>query len=258
MEHHGSIENFSGNVMTKKQLERIFYRSVPKARKINPFFRSQFELVYDASQAVNKEQNVLNIYSSEDLSSSREDCYRDAFFAGWKYYSVDFWKDQFIENGKEAVENPENRYCLNYPDNYFDAVLTTKVILEHVSEPQLVVDELYRVSKPGGKVFLIAPHIRRQHQAPHDYFRYTEYALNNILSKSGFTKVDIQNTGGFMAVVGYYAYFFQRGLGAPTVIEKVFDWLHYLVIEPICYGLDRLDNGYGRDMTLYFMIRATK
>lgn len=243
---------------TKKRLEKLFYRSVPKARKINPFFRSQFELVFDASQGLGKDNKVLNVYSSEDLSSSREECYKNVFFADPEYYSVDFWKDQFIENGKDAVENLENSYCLHYSNNYFDAVLTTKVIMEHVSEPQLVVDEIYRVLKPGGKIFLIAPHIRRQHQAPHDYFRYTEYALNNILSKSGFTKIDIQNTGGFMAVVGYYAYFFQRGLGAPPLIEKVFDWFHYWVIEPVFYGLDLLDNGYGRDMTLYFMVRGTK
>ena len=61
-----------------------------------------------------------------------------------------------------------------------------------------------------------------------------------------------------MAVIGYYFYFLQRGLGLPRPLEKFFDLIHYYFIEPIFYALDTLDNGYGRDMTLYFMIRASK
>lgn len=243
---------------SKRKLESIFYKNVPKARRINPFFRSQFQLVYDASQYLCQGEKILNIFSSADLSSKREDLYKHSFFKHAQYHSIDFWEDQFHTPSPDICDYPPCKYRLPYPSNYFNVILTTKVILEHVSEPQLVVDEMYRVLKPGGKAFLIAPHIRRQHQAPHDYYRFTEYALNSILNKSGFTSISIQNSGGFMAVVGYYLYFFQRGLGVPKFIEKAFDFIHYWLLEPIFYGLDRLDNGYGRDMTLYFMITSTK
>ena len=130
--------------------------------------------------------------------------------------------------------------------------------MEHISDPQEVINEIYRVLKPGGKAFIIAPHIRRQHQAPYDFFRYTEYALINLLRKAGFVSADLKNTGGFMAVIGYYFYFFQRGLRIPGWIERTLDKVHYWIIEPLFYWLDSLDNGYGRDMTLYFMIRVEK
>jgi SAM-dependent methyltransferase len=248
------------NKYSKKTLEAIFYKNVPKARKINPFFREQFELVYEASILANEDAKVLNIYSSNDLSKERENIYSAFFFANTSYYIIDFWRDHFVDDDTSAAQNYDsgNPYHINYPDNYFDVIITTKVIMEHVSRPSLVLNEVFRVLKTGGSAFVIAPHIRRQHQPPHDYYRFTEYALNHIFKASGFSTIDIRHTGGFMAVVGYYLYFFQRGLRIPQVVEKTLDLLHYYILEPIFYYLDSLDNGHGRDMTLYFMVRARK
>ncbi|MBF9020215.1 methyltransferase domain-containing protein [Rhodobacterales bacterium HKCCA1058] len=246
----------------KNIMEKEFYKSVPKARKINPFFRESFNLFYDAHLslvAFGDDAKVLNIYSSADLSSQREHFFRDTFFSVAEYHGVDFWKDQFIPEGHDALDQPgDERHLLPYGDNTFDVVVTTKVIMEHVTSPDAVVSELYRVLKPGGRAFVIAPHVRRQHQAPYDFFRYTEYGLKHIFASSGFSECTTTPTGGFMALVGYYGYFFQRGLNIPKFFEKTLDLLHYWLVEPICYGLDRLDNGYGRDMTLYFMVRAEK
>ena len=52
----------------KKYLERIFYKNIPKARSINPFFREYFELMYDAHTSISASDKVLNIFSSSDLS----------------------------------------------------------------------------------------------------------------------------------------------------------------------------------------------
>jgi len=246
----------------KHILENEFYKNVPKARRINPFFRESFNLLYDAHMSLDafgSSAKVLNIYSSADLSSQREEFFKEMFFSDAEYYGIDFWRDQFIPQGHTALDQPgDDRHRLPFEDNSFDVVVTTKVIMEHVTVPFTVVDELYRVLKPGGKAFVIAPHVRRQHQVPYDFFRYTEYGLKYLFSSSGFSKCVTTPTGGFMALVGYYAYFFQRGLNVPKFVEKMFDLIHYWLIEPICYGLDRLDNGYGRDMTLYFMVRAEK
>jgi SAM-dependent methyltransferase len=246
--------------MTEKQrLRNEFFRNVPKARRINPFFEQQFNLLYDASQACKNGQNLLNIHSSRDLSSIRANFFRSAFFGLSTYYELDFWQDQFIKPGTHLMDTKNDAsHKIDYEDGSFSVVVTTKVILEHVSNPQLVLNELYRILKPGGKLFLIAPHIRRQHQAPYDYFRFTEYSLKMLLYKAGFSAFSITHCGGFMAVVGYYFYFFQRGLTIPRILMRALDLTHYYLIEPLFYLLDKLDNGYGRDMTLYFMVRAEK
>ena len=237
---------------SKKFLESVYYKCVPKARKINPFFRESFQIVYDAACASRGNKRVLNIFSSQDLSAEREKIFRKSFFNDADYSAVDFWEDSFVTDihGKTS--------SLPFAPNSFDVILTTKILLEHTTKPQHIFDEFFRVLRPGGQLFLIAPHIRRQHQPPHDYYRFTEHALEHLLSTSKYSNYTINHAGGFMAVVGYYSYFFQRGLPIPKLVEKLLNFFTYHFVEPFCYSLDMIDNGYGRDFTLYFFVRATK
>lgn len=253
------LKNYFGPQENRSKLERQFYALVPKARKINPFFREQFNMVYEASELTKQGGKLLNFYASKDLSSYREECFRKYFFPKADYHVIDVWDDTLtVQEETKISKNNQKSLHINHRTDTFDVVITTKVVLEHVSDPWLVISEMCRVLKPDGKIFVIAPHIRRQHQPPHDYFRFTEHALKKIFEESGFIDIKIKNTGGFMAVIGYYFYFFQRGLDMPRTIEKFMDKIHYHIIEPIFYFLDRFDNGYGRDMTLYFIISAKK
>ena len=233
-------------------LEKEFFTRIPKARKINPQYRGFFDLMYDAHCAARPGTRVLNVYASWDLSGDRERVYREQFFDECEYETIDFKEDRFVYAGNEN----ENPHALPFPDKRFDAIVTTKYIFEHISEPKKVVQEFQRVLRPGGEVFTIVAHVRRQHQAPWDYYRYTEYILEKLFREAGFRQVRITPTNGFLATAASYAYFFQRGLSTPKFIERVFDWMHYWVIEPVLYTLDRLDNGYGKDMTMYFLVRA--
>lgn len=239
-------------IQPREVLEKEFFLRVPKARRINPIFKHFFNLMYEAHVVARPGTKLLNIYGSWDLSGEREDLYREKFFNECEYTAIDYNEDRFIDE-----KNPNKpRHELPFPDAFFDIIVTTKYIMEHISEPGAVVKEFRRVLKPGGQVFAIVPHIRRQHQPPWDYYRYTEYALQYLFTQAGFNEIELIPTNGFLTVVGYYAYFFQRGLGAPKWVERCFDFVHYWMIEPICYTLDRLDNGYGRDMALYFTVRA--
>ena len=61
-----------------------------------------------------------------------------------------------------------------------DVVLCTEM-LEHVTEPQRAIDEMYRVLKPGGMLLLTTRFLFPIHDAPHDYFRFTKYGLRHLL-----------------------------------------------------------------------------
>ena len=61
---------------------------------------------------------------------------------------------------------------LPFKDNSIDAVMSVAV-LEHVREPALVLKELHRVLKPGGRVFSVIPFMQPFHASPYDYQRYT-------------------------------------------------------------------------------------
>jgi ubiquinone/menaquinone biosynthesis C-methylase UbiE len=61
---------------------------------------------------------------------------------------------------------------LPFKDNSIDAVMSLAV-LEHVREPPVVLKEVHRVLKPGGRVFSVIPFMQPFHASPHDYQRYT-------------------------------------------------------------------------------------
>lgn len=65
-------------------------------------------------------------------------------------------------------------------DNTFDYVVCTEV-LEHTLQPFHAVDEIRRILKPGGKLFLSVPFNFRIHGPLPDCWRFTEHGLRALL-----------------------------------------------------------------------------
>jgi SAM-dependent methyltransferase len=63
-------------------------------------------------------------------------------------------------------------HALPFRENSVDAIMSVAV-LEHVRDPAAVLKEVYRVLKPGGRVFSVIPFMQPFHASPHDYQRYT-------------------------------------------------------------------------------------
>jgi SAM-dependent methyltransferase len=61
---------------------------------------------------------------------------------------------------------------LPFEDGAFDGVWITAV-LEHVIEPQVVVDEIWRVLKPRGLVYAETPFMQQVHERAYDFTRFT-------------------------------------------------------------------------------------
>lgn len=68
-------------------------------------------------------------------------------------------------------------------DKSFDSILCTEV-LEHLPTPQIAINEIHRILKPGGVLILSAPQEYWLHEEPHDYYRYTKYGLISLLTKN--------------------------------------------------------------------------
>jgi SAM-dependent methyltransferase len=61
---------------------------------------------------------------------------------------------------------------LPFDDAVFDGVWITAV-LEHVLEPQTVVNEIWRVLKPSGQVYAETPFMQQVHERAYDFSRFT-------------------------------------------------------------------------------------
>ena len=75
-----------------------------------------------------------------------------------------------------------------FENESFDFVLCTEV-LEHISEPQKFINEIYRVLNNNGAAIFSVPWSARFHYIPYDYFRYTPTTLHTFFEK--FTEVKI-------------------------------------------------------------------
>jgi SAM-dependent methyltransferase len=93
------------------------------------------------------------------------------------------------------------------PDASVDCAITTEV-LEHCPEPQVVLQEIGRVLKPGGLLVFTVPFLWPLHDAPYDEYRYTPFALERMLKASGFVDCKIRSMGGwdasFAQMLGLY------------------------------------------------------
>lgn len=77
----------------------------------------------------------------------------------------------------------------------YDAIILSDV-LEHIKEPKVLFKEMNRVLKTDGILLLNVPFFYSIHEEPHDYHRYTKYALQALASESGFEVIEIEPLGG--------------------------------------------------------------
>ncbi len=153
---------------------------------------------------------------------------------------------------------------LPFLDNTFDLLISTQV-LEHVSDPAQAIAEMYRVLKPHGRLCLTLPQGWKEHQAPHDFFRFTRYGLIHLLQQAKFRSYTVQARGGYFWYAGHVLrellfldLFAPRHPLARGLIFPI-KWGLYLVISGIrvlCYYLDRLDT--QQLLTLGYQCTAEK
>jgi len=78
--------------------------------------------------------------------------------------------------------------------NSIDALLMNDV-LEHLPDPAAAIREAFRCLRPGGKVFATTPFLWNLHYEPHDYYRFTGYALRYLFEKEGFVVSRVEPMG---------------------------------------------------------------
>jgi SAM-dependent methyltransferase len=95
-------------------------------------------------------------------------------------------------------------------DNAIDNVFCSEV-LEHVFNPNVVLTEMNRVLKPGGKLLLTCPFTIFEHETPYDYARYSSYGLTHLLKENGFEVVEFVKSGSYLStivqLIAAYIYF---------------------------------------------------
>ena len=174
-----------------------------------------------------------------------------ACFAAHRYTGVDLGVGDVRWNYGQlsAVADLER---LPFADAIFDAALNV-VTLEHVQKPALVIEEMARTLRPGGRLLLIVPHEWEEHQQPHDYFRYTRYGIRYLLESAGFRDVQIEPVGGFFRLLSRRLFNAVQFFPGPALVIGLLLFAPAALLVPLFEPLDR-----KRNFTLGFVCTAVR
>lgn len=159
----------------------------------------------------------------------------------WEYLNLD--------------EETKPDYCCNAENipvesETFDWVLLCEV-LEHIAEPEKVLDECLRILKPGGKLLITMPFMIGIHGDPEDYQRWTPSLFNlQLKKKRGMIVEQIQPLGGVWAVC-WDCMYTAGSPGGPEFKKKFSRFMLYtfkdifLIFENAIPGNERITTGFA-------------
>jgi SAM-dependent methyltransferase len=215
----------------------------PLARYVLHFETAIERAVADFAKALPAGARVLDAGAGEGNHK--------AYFAAQRYVGLDLavgdsgWDYSRLDAVGDLVALP-------FRDAVFAASLNV-VTLEHVREPGRVLEELARTLVPGGKLLLIAPHEWEEHQQPHDYYRYTRYGLEYLLSRAGFGALDIRPVGGFFRLLSRRMLNALQFFPGPLMLVAAIFFVPPALALPLLDTLDR-----RRNFTLGYICYAHK
>jgi len=122
-----------------------------------------------------------------------------SLFSVEEYIGLDFEKTGH-DHSNEQIDVFYDGKTIPFAEAHFDSILCSEVA-EHLFDLPAALAEMNRVLKKGGKLLLTCPFVWGEHEAPYDYARYTQFALKDILEKSGFSIVEYNKKGTFIEAI---------------------------------------------------------
>jgi SAM-dependent methyltransferase len=106
-----------------------------------------------------------------------------------------------------------------FEDEFFDVVILSHV-LEHLSDPNITLKEIYRVLKNDGKLIISIPnvdsfeakHLKKYWTAwelPRHLYHFTPVTIKSMLNKTGFEVIDIEYDNNPNIILSSFKYLFK-------------------------------------------------
>ncbi len=137
--------------------------------------------------------------------------------------------------------------------NRYDTLLNIQV-LEHVFEPIKMVEECARVLKPGGHAIWLIPQTGYMHMAPHHYYNFTRFWIEEAMERSHLEIIEFKPLGGLWSSMMMHKLFFFLesfrfpGFSIPAIKRSPlfyllwpFQALYAVIAIPICLILSLAD-----------------
>lgn len=109
-------------------------------------------------------------------------------FIGGEYLKNSFKIYNLDINFFPDVNVIADAHKLPFKGGAFDIVIS-QAVLEHTEDPWEVVNEIYRILRNKGIVYVEVPFLQGFHPSPSDYYRFTIQGLEKLFSR--FKKIDL-------------------------------------------------------------------
>lgn len=151
-----------------------------------------------SNYAAESANDAYSIWDHE-LYSNPEQNYLD-LGCGYRKHTFDncLYVEVYNSRSADLIVEPNCIYPIK--DEVLDGI-GCFAVLEHTRKPWLVVSEMHRILKPGGKVFIDWPFLQPIHGYPSHFFNATREGLSSIFEDAGFNvehcKTEINQTPAY-------------------------------------------------------------
>lgn len=189
----------------KELSQKHFFRPNWYSIIINPYFIARRGLLKKITNFTKSDFSGYNILDVGCGKKPYQSLFKGAFYIG-----IDIEGGGHFDQAK-IVDKFYNGTDIPFPDNNFDIVICTEV-MEHVADPEKLLNEIHRVLKLNGKIFLTMPFVWNEHEIPYDFRRYTRYEHKRIFEKYNLKIEKIEETTGVFRTCGQLisAFTFER------------------------------------------------
>ncbi len=173
--------------------------------------------------------------------------FRD-LYSRFNLTSVDWQKQEIVDVVADLDDT------LPFDNDIFDIITSTNTF-EHLYTDKAIFDSI-RILKKGGWIIGTTPFLLAVHQAPHDYYRFTKFALERKLKDAGYLNIKVVELGSAYDVVWHNTrQMFMKGFDQNPVMAKI-SW-NVLKMYWFIFGkfLSKIEN---KNMSLGYMFYAQK
>lgn len=119
-------------------------------------------------------------------------------------------------------------------------------VLEHLPEPDVALQEAYRVLEPSGRLIVQVPFLYPLHDQPLDFHRWTRHGLQRLAERHGFEVLELQALGSPVQCAGLLGSLAWSHWALESLRRRALPTLVLLPLLPVVVLIGNLTGALGR------------
>lgn len=191
---------FSRNIANEEMLKNFYSNEYKRTTYFSPITVSRYEHLLDTLEPYRKTNRILDVGAGCGflLEVARK--------KGWEVYGTEYTEDVIRQCKDKGIDmRMGSLQDVGFEPETFDVIVCIEVI-EHLVDPKKTVEEMYRLLRPGGCVYLTTPNfnalLRYRLKSKYNIISFplhltyfTPRTIRQLFTDKGFSPLSIKTTG---------------------------------------------------------------